>query len=234
MPSTLLEQYLKKGDLDKIKELVKNGVNIHCRSYFAIRWSARVGHLEIVKYLVETGSDIHVDNDGPLRSSVKYGHLEIVKYLVEKGANIHAENNYALFSAISNNHLEIVKFLVENGANINSNNYGALQCAAIYEHIDIVKYLIEKGANIHMLRPETIIRLGLYIFDWGKKPEEITFRKYNECPISREDLNDSIPQLGCSQCLNLFKKEALEEWLKTSFECPLCKNDKFYLINSDH
>ena len=117
--STLEEQLIEAsidGNVNKAKQLIENGVDIHAYNDRALRQSAENGHLNFVKYLVENGADIHANNDYALRWSAHSGHLSIVKYLVENGADIHARDNFALHWSAKYNYLEVVKYLVENGA----------------------------------------------------------------------------------------------------------------------
>ena len=102
----------RKIDLQVIKELVKEGVDIHVDDDYALSWAARNGHLDVVKFLVEKGADIHADGDYALRLAAENGYLDVVKYLVENRANIYAKDNYALRLAAKNGHLDVVKYLV--------------------------------------------------------------------------------------------------------------------------
>ena len=177
--SKLLINVAYNGDLEKVKEYIEKGADIHTRNDGALRGAAENGHLEVVKYLVENGADIHANYDEALRDAagrgyleiVKYliqngakikslsdsaliraiigGHLEIIKYLLENGAKVNARNNEALKNSIFPGRLDIIKCLVENGANVNADNDYALRVAAHKGYLEIVKYLIEKGANIH-------------------------------------------------------------------------------------
>lgn len=67
-------------------------INYHNCNYFPLRFASSHGDLEVVKYLINNGIDIHVDNDIALWDAAKNGHLEVVKLLVENGADIHARN----------------------------------------------------------------------------------------------------------------------------------------------
>ena len=73
--------------------------------------AAEKGNLEVVKFLVEEGVDVHTYDDCALCGAAEKGHLEVVKFLVAKGADVHARDNYALRWAADKGHLEIVKFL---------------------------------------------------------------------------------------------------------------------------
>ena len=98
-------------NLDVIKELVREGANIHAYNDEALRWAAEKGHLKIVKFLVENGANIYANDDFALRYAAEKGYLEIVKFLCEKGADIHALGDEALRCAAENGHLEVTEFL---------------------------------------------------------------------------------------------------------------------------
>ena len=91
----------KKGNISKVKELVKQGVDIHVRDDAPLKWAAMNGQLEIVNYYDEY----------PLRVAIVNGHLEVVKYLVEQGADIHVLDDAPLIRAVTNGHLEIANYL---------------------------------------------------------------------------------------------------------------------------
>lgn len=55
------------------------------------------GDLQRVKDLVELGANIHADDDAALRIASRNGYLPIVQYLVGRGADVNAENNEALY-----------------------------------------------------------------------------------------------------------------------------------------
>jgi ankyrin repeat protein len=77
----------KAGQLELVKKLVEQGVDITTKNNWALRYGSRCGNLEIVKFLVESGADVRA-NDEPLRLAAENGHLEVVKYLLKNGANI--------------------------------------------------------------------------------------------------------------------------------------------------
>jgi ankyrin repeat protein len=187
--------------------------------------ASQCGHIEVVKYLIEKGANV---DSNVFIMACQEGKLELVKYFIELGVDIHVKNEWGLRISAKRNHLEIVKYLIEKGADIHADEDRSLRESVEHGYTEIMKYLIEKGADIGVLKLQT--RLDLELHTWETKPENITFRKNIECPISKEELNDSEPQLGCSQCLHTYKKEKLEQWLNITFKCPLCQNNNFYLI----
>ena len=101
-----------KGNLDEVRALVEQGVDIHYWNDIAFRWASENGHLEIVKYLYDVGGvDIHVHNDLAFQWASQHGHLEVVKYLYECGANIHADDDLAFRWASKYDHTDVVIFL---------------------------------------------------------------------------------------------------------------------------
>ncbi len=86
------KHYYEIDDLDKIKEFVENGADIHADNNRSLYWSAGKGYLDVVKYLIKEGADIHADNNIALRWSAKNGHLDVVKYLIEEGADYLIDN----------------------------------------------------------------------------------------------------------------------------------------------
>ena len=133
-----LEKATKTGNLEKVKEAIKDGATIFGQDIFD---AAKNGHLDIVKYLVDE-KKIDIPESAVYRA-VKNGHLDVVKYLVdEKGQDISVDS---VFFAAANGHLDMVKYLVGKGKSIDGEE---VSNAAKNGHLDIVKYLVEKGAKI--------------------------------------------------------------------------------------
>ena len=122
----------------------------------ALMMASKKGHLEVVKYLVKEGADINqvsrYERTALIEAS-ENGHLEIVKYLIKIGVDISAKNvnNYtALMLASGSGHIEVVRYLIEKGVDIhNKGEYGttALEAASTNRHNDIVKLLEAVGVK---------------------------------------------------------------------------------------
>ena len=123
-----LVKAVESGNLQKVKDLVNLGVNIHAKDERALRWAALDGHLDIIKYLVKQGADIHIQYDEAFRWAAYKGHLNIIKYLVKQGANIHINNDQALEWAVKNNRLDVVDYL---------KNYKELQPKEVFNLKDL-------------------------------------------------------------------------------------------------
>jgi ankyrin repeat protein len=176
----LLWESARQGNIKRIKQLIKKGVNLHSENDMALVQAAETGQLEAVKFLLDKGLKINTQLNAPLRFAASRGHLNVVKFLVENGADVHEINDEALEFAALNGHLEVVKFLeknrsklnndyllmetaergkynvveylLEKGADPNGYNASALKNAIKQGHYDIIKLLLEKGADVHLIK----------------------------------------------------------------------------------
>lgn len=72
------------NDLDKVKNLVEQGADIHAFNDAAIVAAIQQNNLEIVEFLLEKG----VDKNIGLFKAVYYSKLELVKYFLEQGSDL--------------------------------------------------------------------------------------------------------------------------------------------------
>ena len=157
-----LHKNINLENVEKIKELIKNGANVNSYHIFGLTPLTKacyINNLDIVKYLVENGADINLhDKYGstPLITACDRNNLGIVKYLVGNGANINLHAIYTSFTplitACDKNNLDIVKYLVENDAYINLHDkHGKTPlfyaCDKIRPNKDIIEFLILNGAD---------------------------------------------------------------------------------------
>ena len=68
----------KRIDLQVIKELVEEGVNIHTSNDYALIWAAENGYLDIVEYLVSKEVDVQTYDNYALRWAANHGYLAVV------------------------------------------------------------------------------------------------------------------------------------------------------------
>ncbi|OJW71078.1 MAG: hypothetical protein BGO68_05455 [Candidatus Amoebophilus sp. 36-38] len=163
-PMPPIQKAVSLGNLDKVLELLKNGLDVNEHSdskdrYTALHYAVIYNQSNIVQALLANGADVHVvDNEGntPLHFAAKRSHKEVVALLIEKGANVNATTKYRnytpLYVAAEHGHKEVVALLIEKGANINAtNSWGdtPLDIAARWGYKDVVTLLLEKEANIN-------------------------------------------------------------------------------------
>jgi ankyrin repeat protein/serine/threonine protein kinase len=185
----------EKGDVEKVKELLKEGANINAKNKFGytpLHVVADRGHIEIVKLLIEHGADVNAKDNifghTPLHKAAYNGHIEIVKLLIEHGADVNAKDiiigvtplHYAAYKA----HIEIVKLLIEHGADVNAKDtvgFTPLHDAAGVGYINVVKLLIEHGADVnaktnygwtplHLAASECHIEVARLLLEHGADP----------------------------------------------------------------
>lgn len=138
-----------KGDLAKVKQLVKFGANVKAKSVVG----TPVLDIAISSYAEETAK------------SKKDTHWEIVKYLIDNGADVNVSsgivfNEISVFMrAVGMLSLEKIKYLISKGGKVNNDGWSALDFAigrdwknsdnkAIAENIEILQYIISQGAEV--------------------------------------------------------------------------------------
>ncbi|BFD47781.1 MAG: hypothetical protein DMENIID0003_08550 [Wolbachia endosymbiont of Sergentomyia squamirostris] len=85
-------------NLDNVKSLIKNAVDINDTYYFgatSLHYATSGGCLEVVKFLIEEGIDVNTTDAfswTALHYAAQEGRLEIAKFLLKNGANPSAKN----------------------------------------------------------------------------------------------------------------------------------------------
>ena len=132
--SSNIHEAAKSGDLDAVKEAIKNGSNVNKRGEFQktpLMIACENGHLEIVKFLIQQGADVNIKNDSGstalfYAAEASKNNMEIVKLLLQKNVDVNARDSSgstALMFFCFNGHTESVKLLLQKNANVNVNNY---------------------------------------------------------------------------------------------------------------
>jgi ankyrin repeat protein len=142
-----------KGDLNKIIQLLNQGVDINSQEgndTSALISAAQEGRFEAVQLLLEQGADVNSSNissNTALISAAGRGDLETVKLLLSYRADLNPKNflgNTALITASEEGHMEIVNLLLDYGADIrtvNKKGFSAFASAAVNGHLDIATRL---------------------------------------------------------------------------------------------
>lgn len=86
-------EHAKRGDAEKVKALLKQGVDIEATTDSTgstpLHLAAAGGHLDVVKLLLEHGADINAMDRGrstPLIAALRNKHRELADFLMSKGA----------------------------------------------------------------------------------------------------------------------------------------------------
>ena len=163
-----LYEACKSGDIKKVRELIKKGVNVNEKSDFiqdtALLIASHKGYFDIVKLLIENGADVNLNT--PIRDAIMNGHYDIVKLLIENKAEY--SNNLFKISYIDNyanrfvtesltsleiasryEHRDIAKLLINNNADYKNNDWYAVKLIISKNYDDVFKTLLDKGININ-------------------------------------------------------------------------------------
>nr|XP_044993551.1 kinase D-interacting substrate of 220 kDa isoform X3 [Jaculus jaculus] len=151
----------EQGNLEIVKELIKNGAN--CTLEDLDNWTALIsaskeGHIHVVEELLKCGVDLeHRDMGGwtALMWACYKGRTDVVELLLSNGANPSVTglqySVYPIIWAAGRGHADIVHLLLQNGAKVNcSDKYGTtpLVWAARKGHLECVKHLLAMGADV--------------------------------------------------------------------------------------
>ncbi|XP_053779685.1 kinase D-interacting substrate of 220 kDa isoform X7 [Desmodus rotundus] len=151
----------EQGNLEIVKELIKNGANCNLEdldNWTALIAASKEGHVHIVGELLGCGADPeHRDMGGwtALMWACYKGRTEVVELLLSHGANPSVTglqySVYPIIWAAGRGHAAIVHLLLQNGAKVNcSDKYGTtpLVWAARKGHLECVKHLLASGADV--------------------------------------------------------------------------------------
>ena len=116
--------------------------------------SIKEGNLDVVKLIIENGININIQNDlgeSPLHLASANGKRDIVKYLVEKGANIDLQDKQGqtpVFFVVDNNEIGLLDLFLKKGADVTKKNKDgltplALGCLKL--NCNAVKHMLDKG-----------------------------------------------------------------------------------------
>lgn len=95
---TLLHVGARKGDLKKVKHLLKEGMDVNIVAWgpksqgeTPLHFAAQGGHIKVMDLLLERGADIDARTKGacgwtPLHNAAKSRNKEAVRFLIENGA----------------------------------------------------------------------------------------------------------------------------------------------------
>ena len=163
-----LYEACKTGDINKVRTLIRRGVNVNEKSDFlqdtALKLAARYGYTEIVKLLIANKANVNLN--APIVYASDEGYYDIVKVLIDNKADINQFNKFgyfvgdsyrtvfynALMVSIKNGYTNIANLLIQNKAKINiTNDYGytPLSLAVSGGYIDTAILLINNGANFN-------------------------------------------------------------------------------------
>jgi upstream activation factor subunit UAF30 len=176
-----LLQAMKDGDIKKIKELLKSGVDLESTidSITFLTYAVMIGNIDLIYLLIESGANINQRCENsltPLAHAAVSGAFKEFKYLSDAGADFglnytiiingaQSIENSLLMLAVVGGSLEICKHISENQTEIekaNASGITPLLASLHWEKADIFNYLLSVGANPD---PECLAT-GLASLEW--------------------------------------------------------------------
>mmetsp|Transcript_17288 Transcript_17288/g.40558 ORF Transcript_17288/g.40558 Transcript_17288/m.40558 type:complete len:367 (-) Transcript_17288:60-1160(-) len=116
----------EKGDLDKVTELLRAGVDAQCvaglKGFTPLHHACSRGHLGVAKVLLEAGASVAATTEAreiSLHLAAYHGDLSVVELLLDSDANMNAKNEYdetPLFYAARRGQAAVVRLLLQRGA----------------------------------------------------------------------------------------------------------------------
>ncbi len=151
---TKLHVAIKNSDINRMKELIKQGADINIRAeynYSPIEYACLNNNYEAVKILLY--NKVETKGRGLLHIACLNGNTNIENLLIKNGCNVNEFDKYnrtPAYWAIQGGSLKCLKMLYENGANFKLRKCGdenLLYFAVGEGKIEIVKYLINIGMD---------------------------------------------------------------------------------------
>ncbi len=163
--------------------------------------AASLGKLETVKELLKQGADIHyrdptANGKTPLTRSVLAGQFEVVKYLLANGADIHypdGSGRYPIYFCCIGSNVELLEYLLAKGGNQDLNRGPFPMLVSLCDHgqalPEFIPILIKAGINPDEFKgPVTALIAALQLDPKVRKPE--VTRSYVKALIeNKADIN---------------------------------------------
>lgn len=177
MEDELVEAALN-GNLEEVKHLLSQGVDIDVSNGAPLHRASYAGHTDVVKYLLSQKADPNANYTSALNTAAYKGNLDIAKALVDAKADIHAENyqgveEEVLINAAAGGSIPMVNYLLSQGAIVLDWDDEIIAQPVYMGHLPMVKYLekigiAEGGENvITSLAIGGHINMALYLLSQG-------------------------------------------------------------------
>jgi len=88
-----LFEAVKKGDIDKVRELLRRGASVKARNEYGgtpLHYAALRGHVDVARLLLERGADVNAKSmydATPLHVAAFVGYADVARILLEHGAD---------------------------------------------------------------------------------------------------------------------------------------------------
>jgi hypothetical protein len=121
-PGQQLVDTCESGDLDTVRKLLDQGVNVNWNDTFgstALMWASQEGHAEVVKFLLDRGALPDIQNNIGLTALMyasHFGQVDCTQLLLERGADMSLKNEDGMKArdfAVKQGYADIVQLFNE-------------------------------------------------------------------------------------------------------------------------
>ncbi|NAZ34551.1 MAG: hypothetical protein GU356_09810 [Pyrobaculum sp.] len=145
------------GDVERVRELLKKGVDPNVRDEYGftpLHKAAYMGHVDVARLLLQYGVDPNVqDKRGrtPLHVAAIRGRVDVVRFLLEHGANPNARDKDGMTPLhLMSEYYEFLSLLISYGDMDEVLKYGNPQPPRwVPFHVEVAKLLLEHGADLN-------------------------------------------------------------------------------------
>lgn len=161
MNNTPLISAVQSGDINRIKSLLKTGINVnqYCNGLTALQYAIKSKRIKVIKLLIENGANLGIYN------SINKSSLEHIFERFKQGSalsilkimpNVHIVDDYdkctALHFAAKYNYCECIEYLLQRGIDVNvmnSRGQTPIIFAAISGSHESIELLASHGGDIN-------------------------------------------------------------------------------------
>ena len=158
-----LLQAAMKNNMEEVKRLILNGVEINVQSPYygtALHFASKNENEEMVELLIKNGAEVNAKSlfmqDIPLHLAAHNKNHKIVALLIENGAKIDAKDRCGripLHYAALENQTTVMDILMQNGSKVDQIDdfyKTPLHFAASFNSKASVEFLLKLGADVHV------------------------------------------------------------------------------------
>ncbi|XP_031632850.1 serine protease persephone-like [Contarinia nasturtii] len=245
----------QRGDVNKVKELIQNGVNVNNKNsdgWTPLITASFFGKNDVINVLIRNGANINdKSNYGytGLHVAVQQNKEETVDFLLKHGSDINTINNddwTPLISAVDGGLLNMTKLLIRNGASIDKQTkfgYTALHISVQKGNAELVEMLLKNQADKSIKNNDGVSPMELSETIGNKRicelfqktvfrPAQKACQLYSQWPIDRilggesVDSTDDFPWMAALGYI--------DEYYQLNFDCGGTIISDIFILTAAH
>ncbi|CAF2106442.1 unnamed protein product [Rotaria magnacalcarata] len=234
----LMCSYVYHNDIDNLKMLVKQNINIHSTDQnlrSPLHISVSQGNMKITKWLVDS-LKINVnliDKFGgtPLFDALWHGHFHLLPFLYSRGARLPSSRSkelaFYLNAFVYEKNLDAIHCLISCGFNPNTSDYdgrNSLHLAVMTNQSQIVSYLVEH-CSVWL---NTADYFRQTVFDYASRLSDVHIMNYL---LEQRDISRPLEKKSTENSKPL--EIIVEQILENKDNIQQNENDQNYSVNMD-